>query len=137
MKKIGIKLIVLGAVFLAGYIPMYLKNRAQRQSSEQALLACEARITDSQDQLRVSRLVGTLGLVLVEVEQNNFGKAKELSTRFFDDLRQAEASARSKETRERLRLMLNRRDEITSDLTALSAAVASKIRSLYVELHGS
>lgn len=87
-----------------------------------------------QEQLRLATLQNELGMILVEVEQNNFGSAKERSTRFFDDLRQILASTQDESVKLRLGAVLNRRDEVTSDLTMLNPETAAKLRGLYIEL---
>jgi hypothetical protein len=120
--------VLLLVAFLGGFIPTYLDNReltAQVKDSQ-------ARLDEVQDRLRVAALQNDLGLILVQVEQNNFGLAKEHSTRLFDELRQAAATVRDGKLREQLTAVLNRRDEITTDLTALSPETAAKLRTLYL-----
>jgi type II secretory pathway pseudopilin PulG len=130
-RKTGaiIIVILLLAAFLGGFIPMYLKN----QELAEQVKAAQSNLEAAQDQLRSALLQNALGLMLVEVEQNNFGLAQERSTRFFDDLRQAMATVRDDKTRARWASFLKRRDEITADLTALNPETPAKLRTLYLE----
>lgn len=124
-------MILLVEAFLGGFIPMYLDNRDLEAQVQEAQNQA-ARI---QEQLRVATLQNQLGMILIEVEQNNFGNAKERSTTFFDELRQTTTTMRDDRRRERLMTLLNRRDEITSDLTSLNPETAAKLRLLCLELH--
>ncbi len=114
--------VLLLAAFLGGYVPQSLKNRE-----------LTTRMQQTQERLRLATLQNDLGMILVEVEQNNFGAAKERSTGFFDDLRQTIAATRDDGRKQRLTGLLNHRDEVTSDLTSLNAETAAKLRSLYLE----
>ncbi len=120
--------VLLLVAFLSGFIPQYLKSR---EATAQALQA-QTQLAAAQAQLRLATLQNNLGMILVEVEQNNFQTAKERSTRFFDELRQTIALTRDDGQKQRLTTLLNHRDEVTSDLTTLNAETAVKLRSLYL-----
>lgn len=125
-------LIVVGLLlvaFLGGFVPQYLKHREAAAQTQQA----QAQLAETQERLRLATLQNDLGMILVEVEQNNFGAAKERSTRFFDDLRATIALTREEKSKEGLTALLNHRDEITADLTALNAETAAKLRARYLE----
>jgi hypothetical protein len=94
----------------------------------------EADLTDAQERFRIASVANQLGVILIEVERNNFGNAKELATKAFDDLSDLSRSVRDGPTRDRLSEVLKRRDEITTDLATLNAGAAAKLQSLYVEL---
>ena len=81
--------VLLLAAYLGGFVPQYLKNREATAQLQQT----QAQLAEAQAQLRLAVLQNNLGLILVEVEQNNFRAAKERSTKFFDDLRQTIALA--------------------------------------------
>ena len=121
--------IVLAAAYLAGFVPSYIENRrlTAQVSELQTLLA------QASAQLHVATLRNQLGMILIEVEQNNFGMAKEKSSHFFDGLRQVISDQTDPQLRERLTALLARRDEMTSDLTSLNSESSAKIRKLFVE----
>lgn len=130
-----IVVILMLAAFLGGLIPMYLNNRelmAQLNAAQTETRNAQASADAVRQQLREAELQNTLGLILVEVEQNNFGLAKERATKFFDELRQAMATAPGDKARERLAAVLKHRDEVTADLTSLNPETASKLRTLYL-----
>ncbi len=121
--------IVLAAAYLAGFVPSYLENR--RLTAKVGDL--QARLAQVSGQLQISTLRNQLGMILIEVEQNNFGTAREKSSHFFDGLRQVMPDQTDPQVRERLEAMLARRDEMTSDLTSLNSESPAKIRKLFVE----
>ncbi|HBY59143.1 MAG TPA: hypothetical protein DEH78_04940, partial [Solibacterales bacterium] len=59
-----------------------------------------------------------LGVTLIEVQLGNFGVARERSAAFFKAVAET-AGAVSGRNEERLNALSEKRDEITSDLTAL------------------
>lgn len=67
--------------------------------------------------------------------QENYGNARDCSTKFFNAVRQSRVAIRSDDLREKLAAVLDRRDEINSDLTALRPETADKLRALYLELY--
>lgn len=133
MKRVLISLGLLAGVFLAGYLPMYTKNRNLMASCQEASKGQSERLAMLESQLRTSRLASQAGMILVEAEQGNFGNARDLSSKLFDQLRMEAANAPEAD-RERFRRLLATRDDITSDLTALNPGVAAKLRALFVEL---
>ena len=117
--------------FLGGFIPSYMENRKLKAEIEER----QDQLAEAQERLQVALLQAKLGMMLIEVEQNNYGKAKERSTEFFDDLRQTATAVRDDRRREVLMAVLARRDEITSDLTSLNPETATKLRALFVQLY--
>lgn len=123
MKRVLIVWGLLVAAFAGGYLPQYLKNRG-----------LESSLAEARQQLRVAALDRELGMILVEVEQINFGNAKDRSTRFFDEARNMASEERDPALQQRLTAILKQRDEITSDLTAANPETAAKLRKMYKEL---
>lgn len=122
-------LILLTAAYLAGLLPTFLENR--RLKSQMEIL--QTRLRDSQANLDVTSLRNDLAMILVDVEENNFGVARDRSTRFFDNLRQAISNLEDDQLRQQLSSVLGRRDEITSDLTSVNPDSPAKIRRLFAE----
>lgn len=124
MKRFLIALAVLAVVFLAGFVPKYLENRT-----------LQARVAEAQDRHRISALHSELGMILIEIQQRNFGIAKDRATRFFNDVRQAVSTVEDAALRKQLQPILERRDEIVSDLTAVNPEIEAKLRSMYVDFY--
>jgi len=123
MKKVLIAAGLLLAAFLVGYVPMCLENRdleASKNSLEQ--------------DLRLAGLRLEVGMMLVEVEQGDFGKARSRSTRFFDGLREAEPLIQDDAQKQKLAAALRERDAVTAALTTLDPSVAATLRRLFVDL---
>lgn len=127
--KLLVAVLILVAVYLAGALPAYLENR--RLTAKVSDL--QTRLNQAGGQLQVAALRNQLGMILIEVEQNNFGLAKERSSHFFDGLRRIIPDQTDPQLRERLAELLARRDEITSDLTSLNSETPVKIRKLFAE----
>ena len=127
--KLITALILLVAAYLAGFLPPYLENR--RLTSQ--IRDLQNRFSDSEAKQEVTSLRNDLAMILLDIEENNFGVAKDRSTRFFDKLRQAIPNLRDHQLRQQLSSILGRRDEITADLTSLNPEISSKIRKLFAE----
>jgi len=136
MKRVLVTAALLLIACLAVYVPMQWRNGDLQQQSAKARQELTARLSDAEDSLRVARLQNHLGLLLIDVEQNNFGRAKESSTRFFDQVREALFTANSEPARSKLELALKRRDQITADLSVMKPGLADSLRQFYLEFLG-
>ena len=127
--KIILVLVLMGGSFLGGFIPQYMRNRELERQLQEA----KVEITNLDDQLQLSRLRNQLGVMLIEVERNNFGNAQKYSTQFFDQLSQLALRPREQALQQRLVGFANVRDEITADLAALNPRASEKLRTLFLE----
>jgi cell division protein ZapA (FtsZ GTPase activity inhibitor) len=134
---------VVVGIFLSGFLPMYLQKRGLEQTLAQTNQEMEVTLKAASEQAQrlqqregLVSLHSEFGMVLVEVEQYNFGTARERATKFFDSLGRAIASEDMTEGREQLAKILNRRDEIISDLASPNPSIIPKLRSLYTEMYG-
>lgn len=130
------------AAFLMGFVPVSLKNQSlnhQLQEKEQALGAqaneFQKQLAASREGRRLAELNNQLGMLMILAQKKNFGEARESSTQFFDALRQFAQDTENDTLREKLMTILNRRDEITADLTAANSGVTEKLRALYLEMY--
>lgn len=123
--------------FLAGYWPMQSKVTVVQQEADRTRQQLETRVAETQERLRVAQLQNQLGLLLLEVEQNNFGKAREISTVFFDEVRSALFASKNTAIRSRLESALKRRDQVTADLTMAKPGSAETLRQFYAEFLGT
>ncbi len=120
--------------FLLGYGIVFLEKRQLEQSSEATRQQLQAALDDAEDRARIGSVANQLGVILIEVERNNYGNAQELATQFFDDLNELSRSAHDASTRERLSQVVRRRDEITTDLATLNAETKTKLQAIYTHL---
>lgn len=129
--------IIAGSVllsFLLGYGIVFLEKQQVEQSAEATQQQLQAELADARARFQVARVTNQLGLILIEVNRNNFGNAKELSTKFFDDLNEISRSVPDAAMRDRLSQVLSRRDEIITDLATLKPETATKLQGIYMDL---
>ncbi len=119
MKKVLIIGGLLVVAFLAGYVPLCLKNN-DLQSKAAAL----------EGDLKYAGLRLEAGMVLVEVEKGDFGRARTRSTRFFDGVREYSDSSADATKKTALQGILKHRDAVTASLAALDPGVAVTLRSI-------
>src|SRR5262245_29599430 len=129
------------AAFLIGFVPARLTTQSlnhRLQQQEKALVGQASEFQKQQafsrDKLRLAELNNQLGMLMIMTQEKNFGEARERSTQFFDGLRQYTQDTQDNNVREKLMVILNRRDEITADLSLANAGVSDKLRSLYQDM---
>ena len=136
---IGIAVVVAVLLFLAGYLPQSRQRAALREDQERQLKATtqlESELARTRVQRDLGRAQGKLGMVLFEVNRNNFASASQRSTEFFDALREAtgaQAFTFAVPRNEPFRAMLARRDEISADLARSDPAVRQKLTDMYLQ----
>lgn len=141
LQMIGGALIL--AASLIGFVWVSLKNQSlnhQLRQKEQALAEqtsdFQKQQAASQEKLRLAELNNQLGMLMIMTQEKNFGEARALSTQFFNGLRQFTQDTQDNSLREKLMAILDRRDEITADLTTANAGVTDKLRAFYQEMYG-
>jgi hypothetical protein len=130
------------AAFLIGFVPVRMENRSlnyQLQQNERALAEqtsdFQKQQAASREKLQLAELNNQLGMLMIMTQEKNFGKARGLSTRFFDGLQQLIQDTQDNSLREKLTPILNRRDEITADLTTADVGVTGKLRAFYQDMY--
>ena len=136
MKRVLVTAALTVLAGLAVYVPMQWRNGNLQQEASKNRQEIAARLSEAEESLRLARLQNQLGLVLIDVEQTNFGRARESSSRFFDGVREALFDAKSEPVRARLESALKRRDQITADLSVMKPGLADSLRQFYVEFLG-
>jgi len=116
---VGILLVV---VFLAGFLPLYVK--ATRLENELR----EARREQSLAQLR-----DLASLAYFQASQKDYGLAAGTSTRFFDRTREIANQASDSSVRKPLEDLLSLRDPITAELAKGDPGVLSDLQALFVK----
>ncbi|HKX29938.1 MAG TPA: hypothetical protein VJ302_19765 [Blastocatellia bacterium] len=141
---IGAALMLLA--FMIGFVPLSLRNqqlknelqqkeRERQQASTEEASNLQNDLAVSQEKLQLTGLNTQLGMLMIKAQKKNFGEARTDSTKFFDGLRQFAQQTRNHDLRDKLLVILNRRDEITADLTMASPGTADKLRALYGEMY--
>lgn len=126
-------------LFLLGFLPQALKIRElgrQAAAGSTKMTQLEAELARTKVQRDLARAQGDLGLVIYEVNRNNFANAATRSTTFFDALRDATALpgfAQAVSKPEPFRDMLQRRDEISADLARGDQAARQKLNEMYLQ----
>jgi hypothetical protein len=98
---------------------------------DQRKALAESRAADLESRLRVAHLRNQLADLIFEVQDQNFGRAREVATNFFGDLGEAASLTPDAAVQQQLEKILTRRDELTADLASLSPQSAVKFREIY------
>jgi len=118
-------------LFLVGVLLGAAPVGYQYWQVHQRVTAAESRAADLEGQLRTTRLQNQLAALIFEVQDQNFGRARELATNFFGDLGEAASLAQDPALNEQLEKTLSRRDELTADLASLSPQSVTKLREIH------
>ncbi len=126
MKKavITIVILLLGGAYLGGYWPQRQKVQEAEKRSEQATQQLAA----AQTVVRITRLENDIVALVDQTQNQNYGEAQKLSTRFFDDVRSELDRSPSAPYRQTLEAIFARRDAVTSGLTRADAATIGPLR---------
>jgi len=120
--------------FLLGYGIVFLEKRQVERSADTDRQVLQTELAHTRAKFQVASVTNQLGIILIEVDRNNFGNAMELATKFFDDLNELSRSAPDAAMRGQLSQVLRRRDEIITDLAMLKPEVSAKLQGIYTEL---
>jgi len=115
-------LLLLIIVFLAGFLPSYVK--AHRLENALAGARREQTLAELRD---------LSSLAYFQANQKDYGLASGTSTRFFDRTRQAADQAPDASARQSLEVLLNLRDPITAELAKGDPGVLSDLQALFVK----
>lgn len=123
-RKFLIGVIALVAAFLAGYVPATLDARAARAERAEAV-----------QKFVLAELQVRLGMMIYELNRDNYGFAAQLATEFFDGVQAAVAGPGGTAVADALRTTLARRDEITTDLAQANSGVKAKVAEMFAGLY--
>lgn len=133
-KNLKVAFVAVLVGFLLGFGPMYMRLQQAEKSGEVTQSRLEAEVKVLGSQLKMSQLHSQLGMLLMEVEQKNFGTAKQQSTEFFNRLEDVATEQHANEVGQMLEGIIQSRDEITAGLATADGEVESTLRNLYEEL---
>jgi hypothetical protein len=124
-RKVGIYLGVALAIFMLGFLPMWMKSRANASQRDAA-----------QRELRLSQMHGTLASAVIDARRGEYEPARQTASDFFTTLRaQVDAGADSALTapqREATAPLLARRDDVITLLARGDPASAEQLSDIYV-----
>jgi hypothetical protein len=121
MNKAIIAAVVLVVVFLAGFVPQYVKVNHLDAELRQA------RQTSTSAELR-----DLAGLVYVQASQKNYGIAAGIATRFFNRVREVASQTTDANAKKMYEDLLISRDKITAELAKGDPGVMGDLQDLFV-----
>src|SRR5258705_383496 len=122
MQKAIIGAVVLVIVFLAGFVPQYVKaNRLENELRQ-------ARQGEAPAELR-----DLVALIYVQASQKNYGLAAATATRFFNRVREVANQTADPSAKKALENLLVSRDKITAELAKGDAGVIGDLQELFVK----
>ena len=121
-NKVVISAVVLVVVFLAGFVPQYVK--VSRLEAELRL----AQIGNTSAELR-----DMAGLAYIQASQKNYGNAAETTARFFNRVRETANQISDANTRKTYEDLLISRDRIAAQLAKGDAGAMGDLQDLFVK----
>ncbi|HYO99894.1 MAG TPA: hypothetical protein VER76_06870 [Pyrinomonadaceae bacterium] len=125
VRRIGIYLGIAVAVFMLGFLPMWMKSQSNASQRDAA-----------QRELRLSQMQGTLASAVIDARRGEYEPARQTASDFFTALRtQIDAGASSVLTepqREGAAQLLARRDEVITLLARGDPASSEQLSDIYV-----
>lgn len=116
--------VVLLAVFLLGFVPMWLQSRSVSRE-----------LTATQKQLRRAEVKNLLTTAIVEAQNGEYEAARQNMSDFFTNLNgeieKGDEGSLSKEQREKLKVVFNNRDDIITLLAQRDPASVSRLTDIY------
>ena len=132
MKRL---VLILGLVLLvAAYIGGYWPQRQKLQEAEKNSAQASQQLASAQTVVHVARLENDLVALVDQTQNQNYGEAQKLSSRFFDDLRAELDRSPNAPYRQSLETIFTRRDAVTSGLTRADAATIGALRQSLNEI---
>jgi uncharacterized protein (DUF2267 family) len=121
-NKVIVAVIALAAVFLVGFVPLYVKaNRLENELRQSRQEATGAELRD------------LIGLAYVQANEKNYGLAAQSSSRFFNRVREVASQTQDADRRKALEDLLAPRDKVTSEIAKGEAAVISDLQDLFLK----
>jgi hypothetical protein len=124
LRRFGIFAAMFVAVFLSGFVPMWISARAQAQS-----------LKVLQQELRLAATQNALATAAIDARRGDYKTALEAVSRFFTSLAVEVDNADSpmaENQRTELRSLLDGRDQIVALLARSDPAAAERLSELYV-----
>lgn len=125
MRRIGISAAVLLAVFLLGFIPMWLKSRGYASS-----------LAEAEHQLVLLKMQDSLATATIEARRGDYEPARQNASQFFTTLRaeidRQDGSNLTQAQRDGAQALFAGRDDLITLLARSDPASADRLSDLYV-----
>lgn len=125
LRRIVVYAVVLLAVFLIGLVPMWLVARSRASERDAA-----------QRELRLCQMTSSLSSAALDARRGEYERARLAMSSFFTTLGHQvdpkEASDLSADQKERLRPLLNQRDDLITLLARSDPASADRLAEMYM-----
>jgi len=132
MKKVGL---VVAVLLLAGaYVGGYWPQRQKLQEAEKNRAQASQQLASAQTVVHITRLENDLVALVDQTQNQNYGEAQKLSSRFFNDLRAELDRSPNASYRQTLETIFAHRDAVTSGLTRADAATIGPLRQSLNEI---
>lgn len=125
MRRLVIYAGVLLAVFLLGFVPMWLKARE-----------CGRSLAAAEQQLSLARMQNNLASAVIDARRGDYEPARQAASQFFTSLREetdkGDASSLTRAQRDGVGPLFTLRDEIITLLARSDPASADRLSDVYV-----
>jgi hypothetical protein len=121
-NKIIVAVVVFAGVFLAGFLPQYVK--VKRLDNE---------LRAARQENTLAQLRDLVGLAFFQASQKNYGLAADTSARFFNRTREAINQTPDSIARKPLENLLTFRDKVTAELAKGDPGVLNDLQALFAE----
>jgi hypothetical protein len=125
-----VAVVLLVAAFLSGYIP----EHRLRAKAEMDLEQLRSRILVAEDRVRTSELLGRLLMVKEVTARQDYGHAQQLSSAFFDAVRDETSVTRDAQLRAGLHEAQAKRDAVTAALAKGDAGAVGILHTIELRL---
>ena len=138
MKKVAIYIGTLVVSSAIAFFGGHLGQRIVADRLEEELAETRASAAATEERLRseseLTRLHSQLGLLMLEVDAQNYGNARARSTRFFDAVQDVLPRVRDPSVKSALEAVASNRDDLTAELTAADRDASVRLERLYIEI---
>jgi hypothetical protein len=138
MKKAAIYVATLVISAAIAFFAGHLGQQIVADALAEELAATRAHAAATEERLRsegeLARLHSQLGLLMLEVDAQNYGRARERSTRFFDAVQDLLTRVGDPTVKHALETVAGNRDDFTAELAAADRDASVRLKGLYVEV---
>jgi len=122
-NRIVISAIILVGVFLASFVPQYVKARRLDNELQQARQESDG-----------AKLRDLAGLAYFQANQKNYGLAAATATQLFSRAREVADRTQAANARKALEDVMSLRDKVTAELAKGDAAVMSDLQEIFTKI---
>jgi uncharacterized protein HemX len=129
------KIVAIAVALLVSGAAGYFFGSRQTEALTTTLEQTQSELAETRERERLAELTVWIGTVLVQAEQKNFTVAREQSTRFFDGVRELEATAAAgSAVKQTLADIQMQRDEVTADLAMGSERSIATLMQMFLSM---